>query len=136
MPPHPPEATPLNTGGAFSPSLFHFVATVPDDGKDEGGGWQVATARRNFVDIRGLVPETWSCLVRVGMPLRTEHDGRISPERAAQLTADVATAAAPRTMQRETRWMPVDFCIRFGIEMRTLFAKKYETVGARVEKSQ
>lgn len=125
-----PGAVPLNTG-AFSPSLFRFVTTVPDDKKDEAGGYQKASARLRFVDSRNLLlPQEWWCQVDVGMPLRTEHAGRISPEYAAQITADVATEATPRVMQRQSQWMPVAFCIQFGVEMRKLFGEHYSTVGA------
>ena len=130
-----PGVVPLSTG-AFSSSLFRFVTTIPDDGQGQGGGYQVASARLNFVDVRPFVPQTWSCLVQVGMPLRTEHDGTISSEYAAQITADVATAAAPLAMQRQSQWMPVAFCKKFGDEMRRLFREHYQTVGGRVEKSQ
>lgn len=134
--PHPTGAITLNTGGAFSPSLFHFVTTVPDKGTGKAGGWQVASARLNFVDTRYLVAQYWACWVEVGMPLRTERDGKISPADAALITADVATAAAPLVMQLQAEWMPVTFCQKYGEEMRRLFRERYKTVGARVERSQ
>jgi hypothetical protein len=134
--PRPPNTTPLSTGGAFSPSLFNFVTALPDRGTGKGGGWQVATAKLNFVDTRYLVPQYWSCLVEVGMPLRTEHHGKISPADAAQIAADVATEAATLVIQLQTEWMPVAFCKKYGDEMRRLFRERYKSVGARVEKSQ
>jgi hypothetical protein len=131
-----PGAVPLGIE-AYSPSLFQFVTTIPDPGAGEVGGWQVATTRLNFIDARRLfVPKTWWCVVEVGMPLRTMHDGRIWARYAAQITADIATEASPRVMPRKSQWMQADFCIQFGDEMRRLFVKRYETIGARVEKSQ
>jgi hypothetical protein len=126
-----PGAVPLGTE-AYSPSLFQFVTTIPDDGKGAGGGWQVATARLNFVDARQLLmPKTWSCIVEVGMPLRTAADGRISARYAAQVTADIATEASPRVMLLKPQWMQADFCDQFGEEMLRLFRKRYRTLGAR-----
>jgi hypothetical protein len=88
-----PGAVPLGIG-AYPPSLFRFITTLPDDGQGKGGGWQVASARLDFVDARHLVPKIWTCLVEVGMPLRTMHDGKISAYYAAQVTAEIATEAS------------------------------------------
>lgn len=119
--------------GEFSPSLFHFVPTIPDDGRDKAGGWQEAVTRLNFVDARHLVPKTWWCRVTVGMPLRTMEDGRISPDYAAQVTANIATAAAPATMGLRSEWMTADFCQKFKDVMLNLFQKHHATLGARVQ---
>ncbi|MBK8259517.1 MAG: hypothetical protein IPK82_43525 [Polyangiaceae bacterium] len=80
--------------GAFSAAAFPFATVVPDDGAGESGGWQAATAGLKFVRWTSLFPETWTCTVRVGMPLRTAFYGKISAESAATISANVATQAA------------------------------------------
>jgi hypothetical protein len=117
----------------FTPSLFHFVPTVPDRGEGKGGGWQEAVTRLNFIDVRHLVPKTWWCRVTVGMPLRTKMAGKISPDYAAQVTADIATVAAPITMRLRAEWMAADFCKRFRDTMLDQFETHYKALGARVE---
>ncbi|HEX2570804.1 MAG TPA: hypothetical protein VH877_14700 [Polyangia bacterium] len=67
------------------------------------------------------------------MPLRTKEDGRISPDYAAQITADVATAATPDTMALRSEWMTADFCQKFKDVMLSLFRKHHATLGVRVE---
>jgi hypothetical protein len=119
--------------GEYSPSLFHFVTTIRDDGKEEGGGWQEAVTRLKFVDARHLVIKTWWCRVIVGMPLRARMAGRISPDYAAQVTADVAIVAAPVTMALRSEWMAADFCKRFRDVMIQSFRDHYKILGARVE---
>lgn len=119
--------------GEFSPSLFQFVPTLPDKGEGEGGGWQEAVTRLNFIDARHLVIKTWWCRVTVGMPLRTKTDGKISSKYAAQITADIATAATPETMGLRSEWMTADFCQKFKGVMLKLFGNHHATLGARVE---
>lgn len=131
-----PGAVPLGTAGteAYSPSIFQFATTIPDPGTGEVGGWQMATTRLNFVDARRLlVPKTWSCVVEVGMPLRTMHDGRISARYAAQITADIATEASPLVMQRRSQWLVADFCSEYGKEVLSIFRRRYPSLGVRAK---
>lgn len=118
--------------GGFSPTLFHFVSTRADDGTDQGGGWQQAAASLNFVDGRHVIPQSWSCQLVVGMPLRTARDGRIAPERAAVVSAEVATIASSAVMRRQPEWIPSAFCVRFCEQMRLFFKDDHPTLGARV----
>jgi hypothetical protein len=55
---------------SFQPSDFPFVTVIPDDGKDEGGGWQVAKANLSF--SRWVIPHfrrQWPCSLTIGMAM-------------------------------------------------------------------
>lgn len=114
----------------FGPKDFPFVTTRPDDGKDEGGGWQVAKANLEFIRI--IVPTNvivWHCPFNVEMPLRAEKIGKISPKRAAKMSAEVANsvdAGMDHTLPQGI------FCDKFIAEMRPTFKAKYPDLGARV----
>jgi hypothetical protein len=60
----------VSTRGGFSPAVFKFVTTVPDDGQGKAGGWQEATATLQFSDGRQVPTLLWTCTMRVGMPIR------------------------------------------------------------------
>ena len=78
----------------FSSSVFKFTTIVPDDGKDEAGGWQAATASLKFYRWTGLFPDLpWTCSVTVGMPLRAAAYGTISHTYAATISAGIASQA-------------------------------------------
>jgi len=66
------------------------------------------------------------------MPLRAEVLGRISPDHAAELTAEVATKASTQVMHRQTEWLTADFCRAFREEMLLLFREDHKLLGARV----
>jgi len=125
-------AMPALAIGRFSPSVFKFVTTVPDDGKEDSTGWQQASAELNFVDTRSVIPRAWSCRVRIGMPLRTSALGRISPESAAEMSANIATDASGNVMHRRPEWLTAEFCSAFKDEMLSLFAGRHPRLGARV----
>lgn len=118
--------------GAFSPSLFKFATTIPDDGKDAAGGWQEAVADLQFVDARHILPRIWSCRVKVGMPLRAEMLGRISAESAAGIAAKIASDASFAVMHRQREWLVADFCNQLEKEMRSTFARAWRPLGARI----
>ena len=142
-------ATVLFTGPAFATivadgfaavvpaSVFKFVVELPDDGKDGGGGWQVAKAVVPIHDTRKMDPiGMWSCLVQVGMPLRTTEEGKISANKAAKVSAEVAEIAWANVMPRRPpgEWTSGTFCPLYLKEMRTVFKKDpYKTLGARVD---
>lgn len=117
----------------FSPSVFKFATTLPDDGEGKAGGWQQATGTLTFYRWTSLLPETWSCMVTVGMPLRTELNGKISTQTAASVTAGVATQASFTVMGIKPEVPPGIFCFKFKEEMRSLLKKPpLDTYGARV----
>lgn len=125
-------AAPALAVGAFSPSAFKFEVERKDDGKEAAGGWQVAVAQLRFVDTRSFIPRIWSCRMKVGMALRAEVLGRISPGYAAQVTAEVATKASAEVMHRRPEWLTAAFCIDFRNEMNILFGRDHVYLGARV----
>lgn len=115
---------------SYKAKEFPFVTTIPDDGKDEGGGWQVAKTNLDFwdVDIPHL-PRKWLCPVTVQVPLRTRAEGVISPSLAAKRAARIANLTA-RDMDYK---LPQGiFCKKFAIAMDALFKKKYRSLGASV----
>lgn len=79
--------------GSFSPSDFKFVTIIPDDGTSEPGGWQEAKAILKIKRLIGIATyETFTCpQMTIGTPLRNQAQGKISAERAAQESADIAT---------------------------------------------
>ncbi len=116
--------------GTYSSSLFKFVTTVADDGEDAAGGYQEATASSvKFVDGRQEPPAAWTCKVWVGMPIRTVKFGTISPEKAAEIAADVLTAAASPTMHNRDSWVPGLFCSQLGTGMVAAFGSLYKGLG-------
>ena len=124
-------ADPSPLAGGFSPSIFNFVTTIPDDGTDVAGGWQVAMATLKFARWTSVFPEYWSCNVKVEMPLRTALYGVITPADAANKSAMIATASG-KTL-KGSEYPPGIFCIKFIQEMRTRFMNKpYDVLGARV----
>src|SRR5262245_16103605 len=103
--------------GRFSASLFRFTVLVPDDGHDPGGGWQTAFAVLKFPAIKpGL-----QCPVRIGMPIRSQARGVISPALAAEITAEVATDAAKILSALHKDWVSSDFCYALRESMYTLY---------------
>jgi len=78
--------------GSFSPSIFKFITTIPDDGTDESGGWQEAKAALYVKRTYLTIEESFTCpQITIGTPLRNKKQGKISAERAARESADVAT---------------------------------------------
>ena len=67
----------------------------------------------------------------VGMPIRTERAGRITPSRAALLSAEIATDAATEI---EPGWdgQEVVFCRNLLEEMQQMFSARYPGIGAKV----
>lgn len=125
-------AMPALAIGRFSPSVFKFSTIVKDDGEPDSTGWQEASAELNFVDTRPFFPRAWSCRVKIGMPLRTSALGPISPESAAEMSADVATDASQNVMYRRPEWLTAEFCSAFKDEMLSLFVGRHPRLGARV----
>jgi hypothetical protein len=139
--PAPAEAQSVNdaepTGEAqepFGSKAFRFVVEVNDDGEGKAGGWQRAAAKLHFVVHRGVIPtDYWKCPVVVGMPLRSEKEGRISPSRAALLSAEVATeVAASMRLSRDWQGQGAVFCIELRTSMQQMFRDRHPGIGATV----
>jgi len=117
--------------GSYDASLFVFKTTLADDGTDVAGGYQEATALSvKFVDGRQDPPAAWTCSVWVGMPIRTEKYGTISPQRAAEISAEVLTTTASITMHSRESWVQALFCKQLATDMVTVFGKVYNKLGA------
>lgn len=117
--------------GVFDASVFKFVTTIADDGQGEGGGWQEATSTLTFVSLDSLT--RWTCQITVGMPVRAQAFGVISPVDAATLSAALATRSWKKLREKSPDLPPGIFCSRFKTGMEALFAAKpYDALGARV----
>lgn len=125
----PPEAVQV---GSFSPSVFKFVVTIPDDGKDKAGGWQEAVATLNFSDGRQVPTLMWTCTIKVGMPIRPENYGVISSAVAASMSAAAATTASKAVMHRRPMWIPALYCIHFAKEVESTLNTTWSKLGAKV----
>jgi hypothetical protein len=118
----------------FSSSVFKFTTIVPDDGKDEAGGWQAATASLKFYRWTGLFPDLpWTCSVTVGMPLRAAAYGTISHTYAATISAGIASQAGMDLMHVKPKLPPGVFCSKLGPTMQALFKAQYLNLGATVK---
>lgn len=124
----PPDCTSV---GMFSPSLFDFATIVDDDGTDEAGGWQEASRTFSFVDNRDP-PRGYSCYIKVGMPLRSAAQGKISHERAADMSATVLSFAGSTVIRQQDSWVTAAFCEALRTEMRRLFKEGWPELGERV----
>lgn len=117
----------------FSPSVFVFTTTVADDGKDPAGGWQVGSATLHFSRwTTTVIPQTWTCPVTVGMPVRAEAYGVISTKQAATITAQVATIASFQVMNTEPDLPPGIYCKRLATQMGAEFKVSFKSLGAKV----
>lgn len=119
------------TVGKFSASLFKFTTTIPDDGQGKAGGWQSATATLSFEDIRST-PSAWTCKITVQLPIRSATRGRISPSKAAEMSAEVATITSMALMGSRDKWIPALFCSQFKTGMVKVFDALYPGSGGRV----
>lgn len=126
----------VNRVGNFAASTFKFKATVADDKEGKAGGWQEATTQLEFSDARNGALHTWTCSVKVGMPIRSEKGGTVSPDDAAEATAGSANSASDRVMTRRDEWLLADFCAQFGVELERLVNKKPNIFGAKVMQSK
>jgi hypothetical protein len=127
------------TGEAAQPGyedVFHFVVNVKDDGRGKAGGWQKATAILKFSDWRHSTPYFWQCPIEVGMPIRAELQGRISPQYAAQITAEVATDVTGFLVHSRASWVgqTAVYCIELYDHMKQRLNGAPYHVGATVRR--
>jgi hypothetical protein len=121
--------------GTFASRIFKFVTTIADDGTGTAGGWQVANITLDFDRWTGLLPETWSCPVAIGFPLRTTAYGIISPAYAAVVSADIANQATSYIMHNPNEITPSMFCNMLPGTMNTVLATpSYKDLGGRATK--
>lgn len=120
--------------GSFSPSLFQFSTIVADDGRDGGGGWQQATAVLRFADTRHVIPTIWSCRITIGMPIRAVAYGKVSPNQAADWSAEMVTEASTVVMKRRESWIPTLYCIELVAETNRCFNERLPRLGAQAKR--
>ncbi|AUX39933.1 hypothetical protein SOCE26_013280 [Sorangium cellulosum] len=117
----------------IDPRAFNFATIVAYDGIGVAGGWQETKAYLAFGhDGEG----DSTCMVHIGMPLRSEEWGTISSDRAAQISADVANWSADIVYEKDrgAQLPPGIFCNRFKSRMVERFASGlYKGLGARVQ---
>jgi hypothetical protein len=114
----------------FYPSDFPFVTTVKDDGKDGGGGYQVAKVNLHFT--RAVIPMsivTWWCPFTIGMPLRTKKMGKIPASLAADLSVEITEGVA-RDPETDYSLPQGIFCSQFIPNVHAAFKSKYPFLGA------
>lgn len=128
-----PVTQPAATSIAFGPALFPFKIITQDDGKDAAGGWQQTNTRLTFVDGRHLIPQTWTCDVQIGMPMRISSGRKISTSDAARMSADVTTKASITVMHSQASWLGVLYCFALEAEMQRLFKQQYGSLGQRIK---
>jgi hypothetical protein len=113
----------------FSPSDFKFVTTIADDGS-AATGWQ--EAKSPLIFAHNLEVDA-VCMIRIGMPLRSEAWGKISADRAARISTEVANASAAELYRNGGEDLPPGiFCDRFTTQMLKIFGDDYKGLGARV----
>ena len=124
----PPNSNPCMAGPIryFKSSDFPFVTIVADDGTKTPGGWQATHTTLIFV-----YDDIVSCLVGIGMPLRTELMGAISASKAARLSAGVANDVA--AVMWPTELPPGVFCSKFKEKFFQEFKSQYPNLGIRPE---
>jgi hypothetical protein len=108
---------------AFDASIFRFTTWVKDNGEGRSGGWQRATAALGFRDTReSILGKVWTCVTSVQLPIRLNYVV-ISPDAAAELSAEVADAAGSAVIHSQPSWpISVLFCKRFAEKMEEIFA--------------
>jgi hypothetical protein len=117
------------THAEFNLSEFEFVTTVKDDGKGDAGGYQKAQVNLEFGYL--LIPHPavwWRCPFTIQMPLRTELWGKVSANRAAQISKEVTEAAAKVETLDYTR-PPGVFCSDYRKLVDATFTAKYPGLG-------
>jgi hypothetical protein len=127
---------PIGEASEAASSSYVFHQTLPDDGKDEGGGWQEGTATLEFTERTGLISSySYSCPLKVGMPIRAKVPGRISPRFAQQIAVEVTLDAAGNVKDTRSTWVDQGeaFCIQLREEMKRLFKARYPKYGVKVE---
>ncbi|WP_437314978.1 hypothetical protein [Sorangium sp. So ce385] len=117
----------------IDPRAFNFVTIVAYDGTGVAGGWQEAKANLAFGHDR---EGDSTCMVHIGMPLRSEAWGKISSDRAAGISADVANLSADDVYKKDggADLPPGIFCKKFKYRMIERFESDfYRGIGARVQ---
>ena len=127
--PAPPPRRPT-PGMTFSERAFPFSTKRQDGGEGGAIGWQEASATLTFSEVGDKARAPWTCNVVVGMPLRTEKWGDITPDYAAFAASSTATDSAT-SVQQKGGASPSEFCKLWRDEMQALL-NGIEGLGAKV----
>jgi hypothetical protein len=130
-------AEPIGEATEASSSAYTFHETLPDDGTGDGGGWQEGTATLEFTEHTGLFSSySYSCTMRVGMPLRAKLPGRISARFAQQIATEITLDAAANVKDTRSTWVGQGeaFCVQLHDEMLRLFSSSFRNYGVRVNR--
>jgi hypothetical protein len=130
------EAQQAADGVPYTSKEFQFTVQVKDDGEGKGGGWQVDHPTLGFAtSVNHNIIYSWNCRFEIGMPLRTEKEGRISSFLAALYTAEVANDVVfPLMGSRNWTGQGTAFCEALKEGMNTMFEKLHPKLGARVKR--
>ncbi len=138
-PEHLGEAPQESSGGRrYGSKDFRFKVVVEDDGEGEAGGYQAADVSDAFSMLklsgRGY---RWECHYRVLMPIRAEHFGRITADRAALWSAEAANEVVFPLLAREN-WtgLGVLFCQDLNRLLAARLNAEHPRLGASVMKDQ
>jgi hypothetical protein len=118
---------------------FPFVVQVEDDGQDPAGGWQRSVTSLSFTVWHGIEGVyNWECPIEIGMPIRSQAQGKITASHASLWTTQVANDVAP--LLAESR--PADewigrgstFCDELRERMQETLNNRHQNLGARVKR--
>jgi hypothetical protein len=124
-------------GKAYESKDFPFVELLKDDGEGKGGGWQTADKTFSFLEANWFIPNYfWQCHIRIGMPIRSVKDGRVTPSRAALYSTEIANAVVDPLLDSRATWrnQGAVFCDELQDALQAMFKRRYPRVGARVSK--
>jgi hypothetical protein len=124
-------------GKTYGLEDFPFKVEKEWDGEDKAGGRQRALALLEFEICRGVFLRRtylWNCPLDVTMPVQTESVGRITPKRAAAVSAEVANLAVTAVMESREDWQGQSgvFCNELKDTMNKIFRDEHRGYGARV----
>jgi hypothetical protein len=126
----------LTIGISYKPKDFPFIVEKEWDGEDGAGGRQRAFKDFTFSIYQWLhVTYSWNCPIDVSMAVQSRKEGHITRNRAAQVTAEIATLAVNATANSRNDWegQGAVFCDELKDRMDTMFGgEKYKGYGARV----
>lgn len=125
-------------GPRYGSKDFLFKVFLKDDGKDPGGGWQVAHHSDSFAVV-SWPPSAyhWQCHFMVGMPLRTHKIARITTDRAALWSAEAANDVVfPLLDSGPWTGEGVAFCRTLNDLMEARLNAEHDGLGARVERDR
>ena len=119
----------------YKPKDFPFIVEKEWDGEDGAGGRQRGGKDFHFSIYQWLrIVYSFNCPVAVTMAVQSRIEHHITRNRAAQVTAEVATEAVNATAHSRDDWenQGAAFCIELRKRMNKTFgSEKYKGYGAQ-----